>query len=243
MLSRFLQARYKATICNPASEAPSPIRINNVICHANLGCPINICQVAIALNGRANPKVFPACVSKCRETNTTLSVFQSGRLVIVGAKSIDIALYAAHNFARALRKVLLIPAQVHNFEVDNLVCDFKLGFQLNLDLFLNDHELTAQWEYEFFRGLSYKPYGSGKSVVSFVLFTSGCGIITGAKSEEMLLKAYTTHYPDFVAYTLGGEYRTQAPSTTRVREWSDKLTKLPSNRKRKREEGDDSAVE
>jgi transcription initiation factor TFIID TATA-box-binding protein len=203
----------------PQTRGERDVRINNVIAHSMLGCATDISLVAVALNGRTNPRVFPACVCHCYTTHTTLSLFDSGKLVVVGAKSEQIALEASHIFANSLSLHLELPVNVYNFEINNVVGHFVMPCKLNINLFLDDHDLEAQWDPDNFAGISYKPWGSEKGVVSFVLFDSGKGILTGGKARRDLYKAYELHVDDLFKYRLGQEYRTLQAENTRERPW------------------------
>jgi transcription initiation factor TFIID TATA-box-binding protein len=224
----------------PSQKRQSGVRITNVISHSHLGCRTDLGLVAVALNGRANPRVFPACMGHCQTTRTTQSVFQSGKMVVVGAKSEEEALLAAYYYARALCKELKLPVNIYNFEINNVVGDFRLGYPLNLDLFFCDNDLTALWDPENFKGLSYKPLGSEKGVVSFVLFESGKGILTGGKSSQDLYEAYQKFAPGFARYKKGEEYRQLRDEEKRQRPWF--ATFNAKNRKRGRKQRAEAAA-
>jgi TATA-box binding protein (TBP) (component of TFIID and TFIIIB) len=221
------------------SSVASGVKVKNVVSHSKLGCKIDLTKAAIALHGRYDPDVFPACVCRCRQTNTTLSVFDSGKLVVVGALDEDTALIAAHMYALAVRRELNLHVSVFNFVINNVVGSFELGFGLNLDLFLDDHGLDAQWDPENFLGLSYKPYGTTKGVFCFVLFETGNGIITGGKSVSEMKRVYDAYVNDFHQYKRGCEYREQDESTKRSRESKGVIiasTKKQSKKQKKQKE-------
>jgi transcription initiation factor TFIID TATA-box-binding protein len=201
------------------------VQVNNIISHTSLGCAVDICQAAVGLAGRAGTAVFPASVSHCHTTKTTQSVFKSGELVIVGAKLEESALLSAYLYATALQRELRLRANVFNFETNNIVGHFELPYRLNVDLFLNDHELEARWEPETFKGLSYIPQGEQDGAVSFVLFETGKCIITGGKSVEDLQRAYDSHEAKFLKYKVGAEYRQQTESRKKLRPWFSSTTK------------------
>jgi len=206
-------------ILGASQDATEPVSINNVICHADLGCDVNLSAVATVMSGRSNPIVFPASVYHCRETGCTISCFESGHLVIVGIGDEMLVLLAAHRFAWAMQKWMRAELGVFNFTIDNIVGNFTLPFKMNIDLFLADHEIHAQWDPDTFQGLSYKPYRAAPGAVVFVLFKSGKGIITGGKSCQALRDAYNDKYELFTKYELGNEYRQQEEYSKRERPW------------------------
>jgi transcription initiation factor TFIID TATA-box-binding protein len=205
------------------------VKITNVISHSSLACPVDIKLAAVALKGRFG-SAFPACVGHCRITNTTQSVFDSGKLVVVGAKDEQTALQAAYLYAFTLRRVLNLPVNIFNFVINNVVGYFQLGYDLNLDLFLDDHGLSAQWDPDNFKGLSFKPYGPAKGNISFVLFESGKIIETGGKSTAQLHEAYADQVTLFKKYEVGKEYRQVDDHARRSRPW---FAKKAQNKKQK----------
>jgi TATA-box binding protein (TBP) (component of TFIID and TFIIIB) len=197
-----------------SKKKPHGVQITNVIAHCKLAHSADTKKIAIALHGRVSDVVFPACVGHCRITQTTQSVFRSGKLVVVGADSEETALMAAHLFAFTVHRELKTNVSVYNFSINNTVGCFSLPYRLNVNLFHEDHGLTSQWDPENFMGCSYKPTGSN---ISFVLFESGEGILTGGKSTRELFEAYDKHAHEFEKYKQGEEYRTQEECTKRRR--------------------------
>jgi len=206
--------------------------IRNVVSHSYLGHTFNLSLVAIAMNGRYNPRLFPACITHDKQTHTAISLFKSGKMVIVGARDETTAQYSSYRFAMTIRKRLNIPVGVYNFRVDNVVGSFNLRFCINLDLFLADHNLSAQWDPELFLGLSYKPFGTTKGAFSYVLFKTGKGIITGGRSVDVMNSVFPKHLADFRQYEIGVEYREQEESTKRLRE-CEATKKQPKKKKLK----------
>jgi TATA-box binding protein (TBP) (component of TFIID and TFIIIB) len=148
-------------------------------------------------------------------------VFASGEVVDVGAKDSETALLSLYYYTRALNK-FGIPASVYNFEVNNVVGDFQIGRNINVDLWLEDHELSAQWDPERFKGLSYVLETQNDGPLSLVLFESGKCIITGGKSVEAVVHAYNAHVQEFGKYIVGEEYRIQNTKRARSRPWFEK---------------------
>jgi len=203
----------------------SPLAIYNIVCTCSLGVKnVNLAAVATALHGRLGtwtPKQnekgkkaafmsavvgvdqkFPSCVSRCRETKTTNSIFASGQIVIGGAKSKEVALASAYLCSERIRFDLGYNTGVYNFRVQNVVSSFGLGYRLNLPLFFHDHHMDCGWDPEEFRGVSWEFEN-----VDFVLFDTGNAVVTGGKTFEDLSKAYTKALVELSKYKLGQEYR------------------------------------
>lgn len=206
------------------------VKIENIIAHSKLGLKMDINEVATALHGRVDKEVFPATVGRCRETGTTQSIFESGKLVVVGANTEDRALLGSYIFADTLRREMKLKVSIYNFHLNNVVGCFCVGEPLNLDLFMEDHGLTAQWDPDNFRGLCYKPDGR----VSLVLFESGKVIVTGGKATKDLYDSYTDHIHDIRKYIKGKEYRKPVASVSRTRPWLQQQVTTKNKYKRKR---------
>lgn len=69
---------------------------------------------------------------------TTALFFETGNVVHTGSKTEEHARLAAHELVHFLNEQLKIPASVNNFQITNMVADFKAGFEINL------HEVQEQ---------------------------------------------------------------------------------------------------
>jgi transcription initiation factor TFIID TATA-box-binding protein len=154
------------------------LTIQNVVSTFWVGDRVGLRNIQLATQGRLDTTVFPSCVSRALEPLTTNSIFDSGRVLITGAKSEQIALYAGLRFVDKLNRELHTHYQVLNFMVQNMVSSFCLGFKLNIDFFYYEQKCTrfgtAHYDPSKFRGCSYKP----KSGLSFVVFQSGKCVLT-----------------------------------------------------------------
>jgi TATA-box binding protein (TBP) (component of TFIID and TFIIIB) len=124
-------------------------------------------------------------VSRCLETQTTNSIFSSGKVVVGGAKTVGVALMSAHLLAwRLHRDFNLHNADVINFALRNVVTSFGLGYRLDIERLTSDNALKSVWTPEEFRGTTWKQFG-----VSFVLFETGMAVVTGSPKFEVLREA------------------------------------------------------
>jgi len=151
---------------------------------------------------------FPSCVSRCRETKTTNSLFSSGAVVMAGAREKEVALESAHLLAWRLKKDLRLHyLGVFDFDVCNVVTSFGLGYLLHIPRILKDFPLDAIWTPEKFRGLAWKFQG-----VSFVLFRTGMAVITGARTFAKLNDACETAKEVLKTYRLQNSDDDQMPA-------------------------------
>lgn len=201
-----------------------PLEVDNIVCTFSLGVSdLNLAAVATSLHGRLGawqPKTnncgrktaflesiqgvdqrFPSCVSRCRETRTTNSIFNSSQVVVGGAKSPASALASAYLCAERIRFDLGYNTGVYNFRVQNVVSSFGLGYRLNLKYFYFEHYSECNWDPEEFRGIAWEL----PSKIVIVLFDTGNAVVTGKKTFEDLKGAYEMAVGVLSRYRLGAE--------------------------------------
>jgi TATA-box binding protein (TBP) (component of TFIID and TFIIIB) len=176
------------------------VKVDNVIAVCRLTCGvIDPARVASAL-GVPHNDAFPSCVFKCGETNTTLVLLPSGRLITVGAKTESAALYAIVVHCRRLSGALQLPTTWCNFEVRDVIGTSHLGYKLNLNLFIDDNATAVRKD----RGVvKFTPSDGG---VCFALFGSGHVVSKGRSTDDLHL-AYNEQVANFARYKKGEEYR------------------------------------
>lgn len=168
------------------------LRVNNVVCNMTMRAGIDVSWLAIAINGRLGKKVFPACVSLCRQPRTTNSTFASGEMVITGAKTSGDALLSAILLIMRIRKVMnrfdLFP---HHFQVQNIVLSGHMGFQLDMKRLYKEQQIFCTYDPICFAGLTYRVRDpSTNKKVSLVWFKSGAFLMPGQKSIENGKRAF-----------------------------------------------------
>lgn len=155
------------------------IKVTNIVSSATLGKSIDFHSVAPALEGvRYNQENFPGLVYKLKEPKTAALIFNSGKLVCTGAKSVEDSKKAIHIIVDQMRTLDHdIP---HEFEIkiQNIVATSDLGKTLNLEAVALDLENTG-YEPEQFPGLVYR---LDEPKVVLLLFGSGKVVCVGAKT-------------------------------------------------------------
>jgi transcription initiation factor TFIID TATA-box-binding protein len=104
-----------------ADNIPSTLRpqVHNVIAGVDLNCLVILADVALKLrNATYRPRRFPAVVVRQREPRSTALIFHSGKMQILGTKSVEDARLAGRKFARMLQKLGYQP-RFENFNVQN----------------------------------------------------------------------------------------------------------------------------
>ena len=62
--------------------------IQNIVVTANLSCPLNLRQIALqVMNTYYEPKKFTGLVMRIKEPKTTALIFNTGKIVVLGAKT------------------------------------------------------------------------------------------------------------------------------------------------------------
>jgi len=76
-------------IVHPSGIVPV---IQNIVATVSLGVQLDLKKIALeARNAEYNPRRFAACIMRIRDPKTTCLVFGSGKLVVTGARSEDLA--------------------------------------------------------------------------------------------------------------------------------------------------------
>lgn len=166
--------------------------IENVVATANLNCRLNLQQIsAKTKNSEYNPKRFSAVVIRIKEPRATALVFATGRMVVMGAKSVENAGIAVRKFTKIVRKA--------GFEVDNI--DFQLHnvvgcadvkFQIDLNALFCEHNKYSSFDPESFPGLTYRMMIPD---VVILIFSSGKVVLTKAKDPAHVNEAFEKIYP------------------------------------------------
>ena len=169
----------------------------NVVATMNVSCRLDLKDIVTrSRNSEYNPKRFAAVVMRIREPKSTALIFQTGKIVITGARSENNAWIAARKYARILQK-LDFPAQFRDFKIQNIVGSCDLGFPIRLEGLANQHSQFSSYEPELFPGLIYR---MNKPKIVILAFVSGKIVLTGAKSNQQIINAFNKIYPILVQF-------------------------------------------
>lgn len=92
-LSRLKEKLEEADI---ACKKEPLVEIENIVASAELGVGVNLDLLALeSFNVEYEPEQFPGLVYRLEDPKTTILVFRSGKIVITGAKSLDVLESAA----------------------------------------------------------------------------------------------------------------------------------------------------
>ena len=179
------------------SEPMEQPQTQNVVATMNVSCRLDLKDIVTrSRNSEYNPKRFAAVVMRIREPKSTALIFQTGKIVITGARSEDNAWIAARKYARILQK-LDFPAQFRDFKIQNIVGSCDLGFPIRLEGLANQHSQFSSYEPELFPGLIYR---MNQPKIVILAFVSGKIVLTGAKSNKQIINAFNKIYPILVQF-------------------------------------------
>lgn len=175
---------------------------------------------------------FAAVIMRIRDPKTTALIFASGKMVITGAKSEELAKLAARKYARIVQKIGF-EAKFSDFKIQNIVGSCDVKFPIRLESLAHRHGhfcsvcfffpfsfsllscvgerqgwthvlLQKKYEPELFPGLIYRMINPK---VVLLIFVSGKIVLTGAKEREQIYEAFENMYPvlgEFKKITLTG---------------------------------------
>jgi transcription initiation factor TFIID TATA-box-binding protein len=167
--------------------------LQNIVATCHLGVN-NLDLKSIALHARNteyNPQKFAAVIMRIREPKTTALIFQSGKMVITGARSPGLSRIAARKYSRLITK-LGFPVYLREFKIQNVVGSCDVGFPIRLEGLAYSHGKFSSYEPELFPGLVYRMV-SPKIVI--LIFVSGKVVLTGGRDKDSILLAFNRMYP------------------------------------------------
>jgi transcription initiation factor TFIID TATA-box-binding protein len=163
----------------------SRIRIENVVASTSLGDRLDLLSIALALNGAEyEPDKFPGLIYRLKEPRTALLLFQSGKVVCTGGKSLrqveDAIRIVSGILQKGGQKIDMHPI----IQVQNIVATSDLESEVNLNTVAVTLGLDrVEYEPEQFPGLVCR---LTEPRVVVLLFGSGRMVVTGARRPSDL---------------------------------------------------------
>ncbi|CAD7940466.1 unnamed protein product [Amoebophrya sp. A120] len=153
--------------------------------------------VCRARNIEYNPKKAPSLIVRHRDPRATALVYETGRVMITGARSPDEAKLAGKKVAKMFQKIGYPNAKFTNYQLENLIAIADLGFPLRLEGIAYDFREYSSYEPEMFSGLVWN---HDEPKMSILVFVSGKIVITGAKTTDDMYLVLDDLYPKFFPY-------------------------------------------
>ena len=188
---------------------PQP-RIVNIVSMVNLCKRLNLKEIALQCsNSEYNPSRINAVIMRLKEPKTAALIFNSGVIIVLGARDKENSKKAAKIFAKNIKQ-LGYDVKFKNFKIVNIVatCDLKfpikltkLSLELNAKLSNNNNNNTDKkqcfYEPDTFPGLIYHMRNPQLTVL---VFKSGKINFVGAKNRNDIFDALGKVYPLFRKY-------------------------------------------
>lgn len=154
------------------------IEIENVVASSDIGQELALDQLATDLTGAEyNPDDFPGVIYRLTTPKSAALIFDSGKLVCTGAKSVEAVHESIETVFDHLRELGIDADPDPNITVQNIVASASLKQSLNLNAIAIGVGLEhIEYEPEQFPGLVYRLDDPN---VVVLLFGSGKLVITG----------------------------------------------------------------
>jgi len=170
---------------------PNSFKIENVVSTTKLSDQFNLNDILPKLeNAKYDKSRFPGLVYRITEPKAVFLLFNSGKVVCTGCKSIEDARLASDKIKQKLIGLGEDVDSNSEVKIQNIVASGDLGSPLNLNaVALGFGMENIEYEPEQFPGLVYR---MDDPKVVILLFGSGKLVITGGKStsdcENALIK-------------------------------------------------------
>ncbi len=168
--------------------------IVNVVGMCNSGPDVRLDLKSVSLrckNAEYHPKRFSAVVLRIREPRCTALCFESAKIIVTGASSVENAKLGARKICKILKK-LDQPVKFLDFKIQNMVAVVHLHRPICLENFAHDNADHASYEPELFPAVIFHMV---EPKVCCLLFVTGKMVVTGAKSKENIFDACEKMYP------------------------------------------------
>jgi len=167
------------------------VTIQNVVASARFEHRIDLKAVVRAFpDADYRPERFPGLVFRLKKPKSSCLIFETGRMVSTGTRSVREARRAVLTLARELSKNGIVVIGTPELQIQNIVASVDLG---NVTIPLDDfiyaaHKLgrTVIYEPDQFPGAIYR---MENPQVVFLVFTTGKLVCVGAKREEDVYRA------------------------------------------------------
>jgi len=172
-------------------EIKPVIKIENIVATVTLDQTLDLNAIARSVpNVEYDPEEFPGLILRLENPKLTALVFNSGKMVVTGAKSTQTLIKGFKKIIRLFVRHGIIIVGKPKIQIQNIVASANLGVEVDLEkaAFLLPNTM---YEPEQFPGLIHR---MDDPKVVLLVFSSGKMVITGAKSEEDVQRAVENIY-------------------------------------------------
>ena len=145
-------------------------------------------------NSTYDKKRFAAITIRLEEPRTTALLFSSGKLVITGAVSRQMAISAVRSTIYTLENVFPhLNISCHSFAVQNIVCNVKIPEIESIDVKRLYENFATHCTYQpsIFPGLIFRP---PESPIVLLIFKSSRIVVTGARKYDDVIDGFFKVY-------------------------------------------------
>ena len=167
-------------------EVKPIIKIENIVATVTLDQTLDLHAIARSVpNVEYDPEEFPGLILRLENPKLTALVFNSGKMVVTGAKSTQTLIKGFKKIIRLFVRHGIIIVGKPKIQIQNIVASANLGVEVDLEkaAYLLPNTM---YEPEQFPGLIHR---MDDPKVVLLIFSSGKMVITGAKSEEDVQRA------------------------------------------------------
>jgi transcription initiation factor TFIID TATA-box-binding protein len=176
-------------------------RVSNIVATVKLSCHLSLQSLNDRMsNTEYNPRRFSALIARTKSPKTTALINASGKLVILGARTLEELEQGVRLHVRAIRKAGNPTCTVEQTVVNNMVASCNIFAPLRLEalqLALGGCAGGADLDMEIFPAIIYKLHDPS---VTMLIFASGKINITGASSHSAILAALEKVLPIVLLY-------------------------------------------
>jgi transcription initiation factor TFIID TATA-box-binding protein len=170
-------------------------RIDNVMSHANLGCPVDLKRFARRVgNVVFDPKRHSALTIYFRRPKGTVQLYASGKAVCTGCKSEEASRMCIRKCTALVRRIGCSP-NLHAFRVTNIFASCDTGFDIKLAHLARAHDL----EYNTERSAKLTWHRADPTIV-FEITSKGHVGLSGTTRVQELSTAFEQAYPALQAF-------------------------------------------
>lgn len=163
------------------------IKIENVVASVTLDQEIDLMRICRRFpHTEYDPRRFPGLIYRLKRPKATALLFNSGKMVVTGAKSEREAHNAVRNIVRRLNTKGIVKKNPKvRVEINNVVASANLFTGIDLEKAAEKLDL-AMYEPEEFPGIVYQ---MREPRVVVLVFATGNVVCTGARKKKEVLKA------------------------------------------------------
>jgi len=161
----------------------SKLKIVNVVATAEIDQPVDLLKLAPVRGFLYDQAIYHCAYLKDRQTRAKVSIFSTGRMISIGATSIEEARHDLLHAARRLAKLGIIEKARLKVKLQNIVATGDIGKHIDLDELAKKLPNTI-YEPEQFPGVIY--YAKELEGASILIFSSGKVVFAGIKDYGAL---------------------------------------------------------